>query len=140
MSKQCVCLCTLGLRPPEGVPTFCIQTHQPLRFLFFCSDLYFVRYSWFTVLCQFSPVQQGDPDTRTCVHSFFSHYPAPSQVALTPSTSCSCRALRWEVCQFTQAFVLIALSEDKLHSHSLPSSLALSPWPLCRSPTGSTLP
>ena len=32
----------------------------------------FFHYSWFTVFCPFSPVQQGDPVTHTCIHSFFS--------------------------------------------------------------------
>ena len=38
----------------------------------------FFHYSWFTVFCQFSAVQHGDPVTHTCIHSFFSHYHAPS--------------------------------------------------------------
>ena len=38
-------------------------------FLFF-NDFYFFHYSWFTVFCQFSPVQQSDPVTHTCKHSF----------------------------------------------------------------------
>ena len=40
----------------------------------------FFHYSWLTVFCPFSTVQQGDPVTHTCIHSFFSHYHAPSQV------------------------------------------------------------
>ena len=32
------------------------------------------------MFCPFSTVQQGDPVTHTCLHSFFSHYHAPSQV------------------------------------------------------------
>ena len=38
--------------------------------------LIFFHYSWFTVFCQFSTVQQGDPVTHTSIHSFFSHYHA----------------------------------------------------------------
>lgn len=32
----------------------------------------FFRYSWFTVCCWFSAVQQGDPGTLAYMHSFFS--------------------------------------------------------------------
>ena len=32
------------------------------------------------MFCQFCTAQQGDPVTDTCIHSFFSHYHAPSQV------------------------------------------------------------
>ena len=45
-----------------------------LNFLFFLNvynDFYVSRYSWFTVFCQYSPVQQGDPATHPCTHSFF---------------------------------------------------------------------
>ena len=38
----------------------------------------FFYYSWFTVFCQFSTVQHGDSVTHACIHSFFSHYNAPS--------------------------------------------------------------
>ena len=38
----------------------------------------FFHYSWFTVFCQFSAVQQGDPVTHIRIHSFFSQYHAPS--------------------------------------------------------------
>ena len=48
--------------------------------LFFYNDFYFVHDSWFTVFCQFSAAQRGDPITHTCTHSFFSHSQAPSQV------------------------------------------------------------
>ena len=51
---------------------------ETLTKTFFNNDFYFFHYSWFTVFCQFSTVQQGDPVTHTCVHSFFSHYHAPS--------------------------------------------------------------
>ena len=40
--------------------------------------LLFFNYSLFTVFCQFSAVQQGDPVTHTHRHPFFSHYHAPS--------------------------------------------------------------
>ena len=36
----------------------------------FYNDFYFFHDSWFTVSCQFSTVQQGDPVTHTCIHSF----------------------------------------------------------------------
>ena len=41
------------------------------------NDFYFFHYNWFTVPCQFSTVQHGDPVTH-CKHSFFSHDHAPS--------------------------------------------------------------
>ena len=47
-------------------------------FMFINNDFYFFHYSWFTVFCPFSTVQHGDPVTHTCIHSFFSHYHAPS--------------------------------------------------------------
>ena len=37
---------------------------------FFFNDFYFFHHSWFTVFCQFSTVQQGDPVTHTYIHSF----------------------------------------------------------------------
>ena len=47
--------------------------------IFFCIMIFiFFDYSWFTVICQFSTVQQGDLVTHTCVHSFFSYYHAPT--------------------------------------------------------------
>ena len=46
--------------------------------IFFIMILIFFHYSWFTVFCQFSTVQHGDPVTHTCIHSFFSHYHATS--------------------------------------------------------------
>ena len=46
----------------------------------FLNDFYHFHYSWFAVFCQFSTAQQGDPVTHTCIHSFFSHDHAPSQV------------------------------------------------------------
>ena len=49
-------------------------------FLFFIMILIFFCYSWFTVFCQFSTAQQGDPVTHICIHSFFSYYHAPSQI------------------------------------------------------------
>ena len=52
-----------------------------LFYVFFYNDFDFFHYSWFIVFCQFSTVQQGDPVTHIGIHSFFSHYHAPSQVA-----------------------------------------------------------
>ena len=45
----------------------------------FLNDFFF-HHSWFTVSCQFSTVQQGDPVTHTYIYirSFFSQYHAPS--------------------------------------------------------------
>ena len=34
-------------------------------FLLIYNDFYFFHYSWFTVFCQFSTVQQGDPFRHT---------------------------------------------------------------------------
>ena len=51
---------------------------SPSAFFLFYNNFYFFHYSWFTVFCQFSTAQQGDPVTHTCIHSFFSHYHAPS--------------------------------------------------------------
>ena len=48
-------------------------------YFFFNNDFYFFHYSWFTVFCQFSAAQQGDPVKHTCVLSFFSHH-VPTQV------------------------------------------------------------
>ena len=45
-----------------------IQNFSPIHSIL--NDFYFFHYSWFTVFCQFSTVQQGDPVTHTCVHSF----------------------------------------------------------------------
>ena len=44
------------------------------KFFFIYNDFYFFHYSWFTVFCQFSTLQQSDPIENTCMHSFFSHY------------------------------------------------------------------
>jgi len=41
-------------------------------FFLFNNNFYFFDYSWFTMFCQFSAVQQGDPVTHTCIH-YFSH-------------------------------------------------------------------
>ena len=50
---------------------------------FICNDFYFFHCSWFTGFCQFSTVQQGDPDTHTCIHSLtIAHY-----ILWTPSVS-----------------------------------------------------
>jgi len=54
--------------------------HYCAYFVFF-NDLYFFHYSWFTVFCQFSTVQQSDPVTHTYIHSFshiiLHHAPSP---------------------------------------------------------------
>ena len=49
-----------------------------LQFFLYIIIFIFFHYSWFTVFCQFSTVQHGDPITHTCIHSFFSHYHGPS--------------------------------------------------------------
>ena len=41
--------------------------------LFFLNDSYFSHHSWFTIVCQFSTEQQGDPVTHTYIHVSFSH-------------------------------------------------------------------
>ena len=43
--------------------------HLPHWFSLY-NDFYFFHYNWFTVFCQFSTVQQGDPVTHTYIHSF----------------------------------------------------------------------
>ena len=50
-----------------------------IKLIVLLNDFYFFHYSWFTVSCHFSTVQQGDPVTHTYIHSFFSHYHAPSK-------------------------------------------------------------
>ena len=68
-----------------------IHVHTPILsqilFCFFYNDSYFFPYRWLTVFREFSIARQGHPVTHTCIHSFFSHYPAPSQVA-TQSSQC----------------------------------------------------
>ena len=44
----------------------------------------FIHYSCFTVFCQYSTAQHGDPVTRTGIHYFFSHYHAPSKWPVFP--------------------------------------------------------
>ena len=39
---------------------------------------YFLKIFYFPNALFFSTVQHGDPVTHMCVHSFFSHYHAPS--------------------------------------------------------------
>ena len=39
-------------------------------FHIFYNDFYFFHYSWFTVFCQLSTVQQSDPVTHIYIHSF----------------------------------------------------------------------
>ena len=58
----------------------CLEKSTTAYFIFFFYIMIFIvfHYSWFRVFCQFSTVQQGDPVTHTCVHSFFLHYHAPS--------------------------------------------------------------
>ena len=48
-------------------------TGTPISATFLFNDFYFFHYIWFTVFCQFSTVQQGDPVTHTYIHSF-SHF------------------------------------------------------------------
>jgi len=43
--------------------------HCILYFLIF-NDFYFFHYSWFTVFCQFSTIQQSDPVTHMYLYSF----------------------------------------------------------------------
>ena len=53
---------------------------QYKNYFFYIMIFIFFHHSWSTVFCQFSTIQHGDPVTHTCIHSFFSHYHAPSQV------------------------------------------------------------
>ena len=48
--------------------------------LYFLNDFYFLHHSWFTVFCQFSTVQQGDPVTHAYIHSFIFKYTVSTQV------------------------------------------------------------
>ena len=72
----------------RSLTTYIETYHKGLlgfRVFFFLSHFYFFHYSWFTVFCQFSAVQQSDPVTHThtrvcvyiyicvCVYTFFSH-------------------------------------------------------------------
>ena len=50
---------------------------SPILFYFIMIFIFF-QYSWFTVFCWISTVQQGDPVTHTCKYSFFSRYHALS--------------------------------------------------------------
>ena len=51
---------------------------QHFIFFFILNDFISSIIAGFTVFCQFSTVQQGDPVTHTRKHSFFLHYHAPS--------------------------------------------------------------
>ena len=73
---------------------FCYSVYRKLEVMFsdiiflkfsqvFIAFLYimifvFFHYSWLAAICQFSTVQHGDPVTHLGIHSFFSHYPAPT--------------------------------------------------------------
>ena len=61
--------CAFGAMSKNILPH--LDTEEVL--LFFLNDFYFFYYSQFTVLCQFSTVQQSDPVARTHTHAFFSH-------------------------------------------------------------------
>ena len=41
-----------------------------LLLFYFSNDFYFFHYSWFTVFCPLSTIQQSDPVTHTYIHSF----------------------------------------------------------------------
>ena len=70
--------------PSNCQQSSCYRDHQRITdlrvfvCLFTLMIFIFFHYSWFTVFCQFSAAQQGDPVTYTCIHSFFSHYHVPS--------------------------------------------------------------
>ena len=51
-----------------------------LSFFVYLLIFIFFHYTWFTVFSEFSTVPHGDPVTHTCIHYFFSHWHAPSQV------------------------------------------------------------
>ena len=47
-----------------------LGVHLETGTLFFLT-IFFSRYSWFTVFCQFPAIQQSDPVTHTYIHPFF---------------------------------------------------------------------
>ena len=47
---------------------------QTLSFFFLITDFYFFHYSWLTVFCQYSTVQQSDPVTRTYIYVYVCIY------------------------------------------------------------------
>ena len=56
-------------------------TNAPVHFILFIfySNFYFFHYSWFTVVCQFSTLQQSDPVTHTYI------VPGSCYISLTPA-------------------------------------------------------
>ena len=58
--------------------------HFKLTFSFFPHFIYF----FISPIHYFFPtIQHGDPLTHTCIHSFFSHYHAPSWLDIIPSAT-----------------------------------------------------
>ena len=86
---------------------------------FFIMSFIFFLYCWFTEFHQFSTIQQGDPVTHICMHSFFSHYHAPSQVTRHSS---QCYTAGYHCLSIPKAIGLHLLIQN---SHSL-YSLSLS--------------
>ena len=74
-----LCQDSLPCRSSKG-RSYLQETLWGLLLFKFYNDFYLFHYSWFTMVCPFSTVQQGDPVTHTCIDSLFSHYQAPSQV------------------------------------------------------------
>ena len=85
------CITRFFSRANEKQEKCVLAYNKNVLFIFFnfLNDFYFFHCSWFIVFYQlwlffspihyfFSIVQHGDPNTHTCIYSFFSHYHAPS--------------------------------------------------------------
>ena len=78
---------------------YLLHSSNKLRsIIVFFNDFYFFHYSWFTVFCQFSTVQQWPSLTHThthththlCTHTHihsFSHYPPSCSIDIIPSAT-----------------------------------------------------
>ena len=55
-----------------------VMPHWLILFIYLIYIMIFFHYIWFTVFRKFSTIQHGVQVTHTCIHSFFSHYHAPS--------------------------------------------------------------
>lgn len=54
-----------------------VSTQDVIHYNLFLNDFFF-HFSWCTVFCSFSAVQQGNSVTHAYIHSIFSHDRAPS--------------------------------------------------------------
>ena len=71
LKYMCMCVCV------------CVCIYNVYIIIYMCVYIYilivmFFRYSWFIAFCQFCTIQHGDPVIHAGIHSFFSHYYAPS--------------------------------------------------------------